>query len=183
MNLFRDWYLPDHRKTTLTDEISDVLEHTFEILTVKALEQPKVWVHLDYHSRNLMYLENRNPGIIDFQDAVYGPVTYDLMSLLRDCYIVWPLDKVEQWIDLYLNKARRSGLAIEFERLQFIEWFDWMGIQRHIKVAGIFSRLFYRDGKSKFLNDIPTVMSYLETVSRKYRELDTFHKLIFKLQE
>ena len=182
MNLFRDWYLPRHRKATLTDEISDVLEHTFDILTVKALEQPKVWVHLDYHSRNLMYLENRNPGIIDFQDAVVGPVTYDLMSLLRDCYIVWPADRVEQWIELYLEKAEISGLAIDYERMQFTEWFDWMGIQRHIKVAGIFSRLFYRDGKSKFLDDIPTVMTYLESVSRKYRELESFHKLILRLQ-
>ena len=182
MNLFRDWYLPEHRNMMLTNEISDVLEHTFDILTVKALEQPKVWVHLDYHSRNLMYLENRNPGIIDFQDAVYGPITYDLMSLLRDCYIVWPVDKVEQWIDLYLNKAEESDRAIDIERRQFIEWFDWMGIQRHIKVAGIFSRLFYRDGKSKFLDDIPTVMDYLESVSRKYRELESFHKLLLKLQ-
>ncbi len=183
MNLFRDWYLPEHKNITLTHEISDVLEHTFGILTKKALEQPKVWVHLDYHSRNLMFTGDRNPGIIDFQDAVTGPITYDLVSLLRDCYIVWPADKLHQWIQLYLNKAERSGMSIDFEPDQFIEWFDWMGIQRHIKVAGIFSRLFYRDGKRKFLDDIPTVMAYLESVSGKYRELASLHKLVLQLQK
>lgn len=183
MNLFRDWYLPEYKQIKLTHEISDVLEHSFEILTKKALEQPKVWVHLDYHSRNLMFVESRNPGIIDFQDAVKGPITYDLMSLLRDCYIVWPDDKIQQWIHQYLNKAERSGMPIDFEPNQFIEWFDWMGIQRHIKVAGIFSRLCYRDGKRKFLDDIPTVMAYLESVSGKYRELEPLHKLILKLQK
>lgn len=182
MNLFREWYLPEHKRVTLTPELSDVLDHTFEFLTAKALEQPKVWVHLDYHSRNLMHVESRNPGIIDFQDAVCGPITYDLISLLRDCYIVWPADRVRKWTDLYLNKARQSGLKIDFEHRQFAQWFDWMGIQRHIKVAGIFSRLFYRDGKSKFLDDIPTVMAYLESVSRKYRELESFHKLILRLR-
>ena len=183
MNLFKDWYLPEYKQVPLTHEISDVLEHTFNILTKKALEQPKVWVHLDYHSRNLMFVENQNPGIIDFQDAVTGPITYDLMSLLRDCYIVWPSDKIQQWIHLYLNKAEHSGVSIEFEPEQFIEWFDWMSIQRHIKVAGIFSRLNYRDGKRKFLDDIPTVMNYLESVSAKYKELNSLHNLILKLQK
>ncbi len=183
MDLFRDWYLPGYKKISLTHEISDVLEHSFDILTKKALEQPRVWVHLDYHSRNLMFVENRNPGIIDFQDAVTGPITYDLMSLLRDCYIVWPADKIQQWIRLYLNKAEQTGVSIDFEPDQFVEWFDWMGIQRHIKVAGIFSRLCYRDGKRKFLDDIPTVMAYLESVSGKYRELEPLHKLVLKLQK
>lgn len=183
MNLFKDWYLPEHKRVALTHEVSDVLEYSFDALTSKALEQPKVWVHLDYHSRNLMFVENRNPGIIDFQDAVFGPITYDLMSLLRDCYIVWPTDRLQQWIRLYLNKAEQSGMSINFEQDQFIEWFDWMGIQRHIKVAGIFSRLCYRDGKQKFLDDIPTVMAYLESVSGKYRELEPLHKLVLKLQK
>ena len=183
MNLFRDWYLPVHREVELSSEVSDVLDSTFEMLTDKALEQPRVWVHLDYHSRNLMQVEHNNPGIIDFQDAVLGPVTYDLMSLLRDCYIVWPKEKLNQWIDLYLEKSKQAGLAFDIDRDQFVEWFDWMGIQRHIKVAGIFSRLFYRDGKAKFLDDIPTVVAYLESVSRKYRQLEPFHKLILKLRD
>ncbi|MDE0309928.1 MAG: phosphotransferase [Acidiferrobacterales bacterium] len=182
MDLFRDWYLPQHKNQEITDEISDVLEHTFGILTSKALEQPRVWVHLDYHSRNLMFTDDHNPGIIDFQDAVLGPISYDLMSLLRDCYIVWPNYKLKQWIHLYLKKAEQSGMSIDFEPDQFIEWFDWMGIQRHIKVAGIFSRLCYRDGKRKFLDDIPTVMNYLESVSGKYRELEPLHKLVLRLQ-
>ena len=182
MNLFRDWYLPEHRNMTVTNKISDVLDYNFEILTNKALEQPKVWVHLDYHSRNLMYLEKGNPGILDFQDAVHGPITYDLMSLLRDCYIVWPDEKIQQWIDLYLKKASQAGLVNGIDAKQFVEWFDWMGIQRHVKVAGIFSRLFYRDGKSQYLDDIPTVMNYLESVSGKYRELDSLHKLVLKLK-
>ena len=181
MELFREWYLKYHLKKAVSPAISDVLDHTFEILRAKAAEQPKVWVHRDYHSRNLMVVQNDNPGILDFQDAVYGPVSYDLVSLLRDCYIVWDQETIDQWIHLYLNKARQAGLEFEFDRWQFIEWFDWVGIQRHIKVAGIFSRLNYRDKKSKFLEDIPTVMAYIESVAKKYPELRELHELVSKL--
>ena len=181
MELFREWYLKRHLQKAVSPAISDVLDHTFEILRAKAAEQPKVWVHRDYHSRNLMVVQNNNPGILDFQDAVYGPVSYDLVSLLRDCYIVWDQETIDQWILLYLNKARQAGLEFEFDRWQFIEWFDWIGIQRHIKVAGIFSRLNYRDKKSKFLEDIPTVMGYIESVTKKYPELRELHELVSKL--
>ena len=128
-----------------------------------------------------MVVQNNNPGILDFQDAVYGPVSYDLVSLLRDCYVVWDQEAIDQWIRLYLNKAGQAGLPFDFDHRQFIEWFDWIGIQRHIKVAGIFSRLNYRDKKSKFLEDIPTVMGYIESVSNKYPELQELHELVTKL--
>ena len=181
MELFREWYLKCHLQKAVSPAISDVLDHTFEILREKAAEQPKVWVHRDYHSRNLMVVQNNNPGILDFQDAVYGPVSYDLVSLLRDCYVVWDQETVDQWIRLYLNKARQAGVVFDFDQGQFIEWFDWIGIQRHIKVAGIFSRLNYRDKKSKFLEDIPTVMAYIESVSKKYPELQDLRELVTKL--
>lgn len=183
MELFREWYLKCHLQIATSPAISDVLDHTFEILRAKAAEQPKVWVHRDYHSRNLMVVQNNNPGILDFQDAVYGPVSYDLVSLLRDCYVVWDQETVDQWVRLYLNKARQAGVRFDFDQGQFIEWFDWIGIQRHIKVAGIFSRLNYRDKKSKFLEDIPTVMAYIESVSKKYPELQELHELVTKLSK
>ena len=163
--------------------MNSILNETFEFLICQALEQPRVWVHLDYHSRNLMLVEENNPGILDFQNAVRGPITYDLVSLLRDCYIVWPPDKVQYWLSLYLSKARSAGLPVGSDDRQFVKWFDWMGLQRHIKVVGIFSRLNYRDGKSKFLDDIPTVLDYIELVSGKYRELFSFHALIKDLRQ
>ena len=183
MELFRSWYLPEHRKLEITPEISDVLDHTFEFLRDRALEQPKVWVHLDYHSRNLMHVADNNPGIIDFQSAVLGPITYDLVSLLRDCYIVWPPERVRHWIHRYFNLAHDAGLSVEFTENEFMQWFDWMGLQRHIKVVGIFSRLNYRDHKAKFLEDIPTVMTYIEFVSRSYKELKPLHRLVTNLIE
>ena len=180
MQLFQDWYLPKHRKIPDNSEISAILHETFEILCAKALEQPTTWVHLDYHSRNLMVVDENNPGILDFQDAVVGPVTYDLVSLLRDCYIVWPPQRIRGWIQLYLQNSRLAGLPIGDDK-QFMQWFDWMGLQRHLKVAGIFSRLYYRDGKSKFLDDIPTVMRYIESVSSRYSELRPLHQLVLRL--
>ena len=181
MRLLRDWHLVEHCRFVINSEIDEILTQTFEYLCEKALEQPKVWVHLDYHSRNLMVVPENNPGILDFQSAVNGPITYDLVSLLRDCYIVWPQDRVEFWIRQYLLKARSRGVDVGVDKKQFTEWFDLMGLQRHIKVVGIFSRLNYRDGKPKFLEVIPTVLAYIESVSRNYKKLKDLHSLVTKL--
>ncbi len=181
MELFRQWYLKRHLQIEINAEINEILDQTFAMLRVKAEEQPRVWVHLDYHSRNLMVVDHDSPGVLDFQNAVYGPITYDLVSLLRDCYIVWDQEKIDRWIQNYLTKAALTQLELNFDAGQFLEWFDWMGMQRHVKVAGIFSRLNYRDDKPNYLQDIPRVMSYIETVSTRYPELGPFTNLLRQL--
>ncbi len=126
-------------------------------------------VHRDYHSRNIMWLPEQPPGIIDFQDAVQGPVSYDLLSLLRDCYIEWPDYQVQAWVDYFIEQS-----DWELDKAQFMQWFDWMGLQRHIKVAGIFARLNYRDGKSGYLKDIPLTLRYIVRQAEKYPQLEEF---------
>jgi len=181
MELFRDWYLKENLQMEVCGEINAILDDVFSLLIDKAQEQPKVWVHRDYHSRNLMVLNEGNPGILDFQDAVYGPITYDLVSLLRDCYIVWDSETIECWLKRYMGRAQNSGLRIDCDETRFREWFDWMGLQRHIKVAGIFSRLNFRDGKSQYLADITRVMGYLQSVSKQYSKLRPLHELVVQL--
>lgn len=183
MELFRQWYLGVHRAKDRQDGDDRILERAFKLLERKALEQPSVWVHLDYHSRNLMLLEKDSPGILDFQDARHGPITYDLVSLLRDCYIEWPQERVAAWVGKYLDKAGQAGLPVGDDVDRFIEWFDWMGLQRHLKVAGIFSRLNYRDGKPGYMDDIPLVLSYIHSISAKYERLRSLHGLIERLIE
>jgi aminoglycoside/choline kinase family phosphotransferase len=182
MALFREWYADKHFSYPLQPEQLDIIENTFAILCESALEQPQVWVHRDYHSRNLMVTASNNPGILDFQDAVTGPITYDLVSLLRDCYIEWPPSQVREWALGYQNLAIQSGLLLSDDEDQFIEWFDYMGVQRHIKVLGIFARLYHRDGKSDYLNDLPLVWKYAMTVCRNYPDLQPFAELLQELQ-
>jgi aminoglycoside/choline kinase family phosphotransferase len=143
------------------------------LLVNSALEQPVTCVHRDYHSRNLMVLSEDSPGVIDFQDAVIGPVTYDLVSLLRDCYITWPDEQVGQWMTGYYGRLLQAGL-ISCDEAQFKRWFDLMGMQRHLKAIGIFSRLHLRDGKSGYLNDIPRTLNYVIQVCGNYPELAEF---------
>jgi aminoglycoside/choline kinase family phosphotransferase len=167
MRLFPEWFLDKH----LSIYAPDFLTETFKLLTDSALEQPQVFVHRDYHSRNLMHTSENSPGIIDFQDAVIGPITYDLVSLLRDCYIEWPDDKLANWVKYYYlsaikNKILNNTISLE----KFTQWFDWMGLQRHIKVLGIFARLNYRDGKSNYMNDLPLTLKYVRKISAKYSE-------------
>ncbi len=176
MSLFRDWFLIEHLKLELTSQDERILKETFTLLRESALGQIQVPVHRDYHSRNLMILDDKSMGIIDFQDAVMGPITYDLVSLLRDCYIQWPVEKVEEWVAVYLSKAKKAGLIGAISSGQFLLWFDWMGMQRHIKVAGIFARLSIRDGKSAYLDDIPLTVNYLYQVSGQYAALQEFHE-------
>lgn len=179
MALFPDWYLTKHLGMELSASDRRILDETFELLRDTALGQPQVPVHRDYHSRNLMLVDQQGQsqlGVIDFQDAVMGPFTYDLVSLLKDCYIQWPSEKVEQWAQLYFQKAHDAGIAGGQSPEQLMLWFDWMGLQRHIKVAGIFARLNYRDGKAGYLNDIPLTMTYIEQVAGKYQGLSVFHQ-------
>ena len=159
----------------LTAQDERILSETFEMLRECALGQVQVPVHRDYHSRNIMVLKDNSLGIIDFQDAVLGPITYDLVSLLKDCYISWPAEQVQAWVKQYFTMAKKAGLIGPISEQQFILWFDWMGLQRHLKVAGIFARLSIRDGKHDYLNDIPLTLQYIMSTAREYDALAEFH--------
>lgn len=180
MDLFESWYLNRHLNTDLNNEQKSNLEKVFALLIDNALEQPQVFVHRDYHSRNLMLIDKGNaednPGVIDYQDAVIGPVTYDLVSLFKDCYIEWPREKVESWLDEYLHESEHN-----FDRQQFIRWFDFMGVQRHLKVLGIFARLNYRDGKQQYLNDLPLTLKYVVDACALYDELEPLSHILKQL--
>jgi aminoglycoside/choline kinase family phosphotransferase len=177
MALFGDWYLGRHLGLALKPNEQAVLEQSFALLVENALEQPQVSVHRDYHSRNLM-VSAHNPGILDFQDAVFGPVTYDLVSLLRDCYIAWPRGQVEQWLLGYHDIAVDHGILRGRQEERFLRWFDLMGVQRHLKASGIFARLNHRDGKPGYLDDIPRTLAYVAEVSARYPELQPFLHLL-----
>ena len=181
MALFHEWYLGRQLSLKLKDKQRKVLDLTYEILLISAMEQPAVWVHRDYHSRNLMVVEENNPGILDFQDAVVGPATYDLVSLLRDCYIRWPRKKVHSWVEKYYLRLVENGVINHVDISQFMRWFDLMGIQRHLKAIGIFSRLNIRDGKPGYLQDIPRTLSYVKEVSEFYPELSGFNRLLHEV--
>ncbi|MES9860796.1 MAG: phosphotransferase [Candidatus Thiodiazotropha sp. LLP2] len=171
MGLFRDWLIERHLKLTLSYEECQLLERTFNELAENALQQPQVCVHRDYHSRNLMITKSHNPGVIDFQDAVVGPVTYDLASLLRDCYIEWSEEQVEAWVKGYFELACQSGVLSQEHEDQFLTWFDLMGIQRHLKASGIFARLYQRDGKPGYLQDIPRTLNYIVNVADRHESM------------
>jgi len=183
MDLFREWFLIRHLAVEITPAVSAVLDETFALLTSNALEQPVVCVHRDYHSRNLMHCEKNNPGILDFQDAVTGPVSYDLVSLLRDCYIAWPRQRIENWVLGYHALAVQSGILQHQDEQTFLRWFDLMGVQRHLKVLGIFARLNYRDGKAAYLDDLPLVLAYVIDVCQRYPELAGLQGLITQYVE
>jgi aminoglycoside/choline kinase family phosphotransferase len=178
MYLFRDWLLDRHLGIDLQPQDRDMLEQVFSLLSASAREQPQVPVHRDYHSRNLMVTMENNPGILDFQDAVMGPVTYDLVSLLRDCYIAWPRQQVEAWVRDYHELALQSGILREKNEAEFLRWFDLMGVQRHLKAAGIFARLYHRDQKPAYLQDIPRTVNYIIEVSSRYPELQDLHRFL-----
>jgi hypothetical protein len=146
------------------------------------MAQPQVFVHRDYHSRNLMVLPDGNPGILDFQDAVYGPITYDLVSLLRDAYIQWDEALVLDWVIRYWERARRIGLPVNPDIDSFYRDFEFMGLQRHLKVLGIFARLNYRDGKDAYLRDLPLVMEYTRKAAHRYKELSPLVRLLDALE-
>ncbi len=170
MDLMPQWFLKTHLGLSEHEIPYDLINNTFNALVDSALEQPSVFVHRDYHSRNLMLTPKYNPGVIDYQDAVLGPATYDLVSLLRDCYIVWPQQQVEWWVDCYRKEAILQGVIPPIDQPTFMQWFDLMGVQRHIKVLGIFARLYHRDGKEAYLQDLPLVLSYVLKIGARHSE-------------
>lgn len=174
MNVFCEWFVPQLLGYEPNLAELKMLDRWFTQLEDVALEQPQVFVHRDYHSRNLVYREDGPPGVIDFQDAVVGPITYDLVSLLRDCYIRWPEVRVRRWAVSYANIAMECGLLPQVSEERFLRWFDWMGLQRHIKVLGVFARLSLRDHKHGYLNDLPLVIRYTLEVARRYEEAAEF---------
>jgi aminoglycoside/choline kinase family phosphotransferase len=176
--LMPEWFLGRHLSVGLSDVESRMIARTFEFLVVEALAQPTVFVHRDFHSRNLMVVADRNPGIIDFQDALRGPVGYDLVSLLKDCYISWPRERVVRWVSGYRALLRSKGDAGAWlsgaDDTEFLRWFDLIGMQRHVKVLGVFARLWYRDGKAGYLRDLPLTLEYVRDTCTRYPELGEF---------
>jgi N-acetylmuramate 1-kinase len=182
MQLFPDWYVAKHLKFELNAEQQTALNHTFELLNKNILAQGQVYVHRDYHSRNLMITSENNPGVLDFQDAVYGAITYDLVSLLKDAYIQWDEEQIIDWAVRYWEKARKAGLPVSTDFSEFYRDFEWMGAQRHIKILGIFARLCHRDGKDGYLKDMPLVLHYLRKVCERYVELRPMLRLLDALE-
>lgn len=181
LQLFPEWYAGKHVQTELSHSQLDVLERTFSLIVLNNLAQPQVYVHRDYHSRNLMQ-SDPNPGVLDFQDAVYGPITYDLASLLKDAYIRWDEERVLDWCIRYWERARKAGLPVHSDFHDFYRDFEWMGVQRHIKVLGIFARLCHRDGKEGYLKDMPLVMTYLRKACERYSGLGPLLRLLDELE-
>ncbi|MBS0335497.1 MAG: phosphotransferase [Proteobacteria bacterium] len=182
LGLFPDWYLARHLALEPAHKDAQLLAEAFDRIVANNLAQPQVYVHRDYHSRNLMVCKPL-PGVIDFQDAVHGPITYDLVSLLKDAYVRWDEARVIDWCVRYWEKARTAGLPVHGDFADFYRDFEWMGVQRHLKVAGIFARLAHRDGKERYLSDIPLVLDYLQRACARYRELGPLADLLDRLHE
>jgi len=169
--LMPEWFLERHLALELTDEERGMIAAAWEFLIGEALSQPEVFVHRDFHSRNLMVVGERNPGVLDFQDALRGPIGYDLVSLLKDCYVSWPRERVLEWVSGYRALLQSRGGRVGAGPAQFLRWFDLIGAQRHIKVLGIFARLWYRDGKPGYLPDLELTLDYVRETCRLYPEL------------
>ncbi len=190
LDLFPEWYVAKHLGAALSEKQRAALEGVFRRILDNNLAQPRVYVHRDYHSRNLMYVESlprdfpgaasivANPGVLDFQDAVYGPITYDLASLFKDAYITWDEGLVMDWLIRYWEKARKAGLPVRADFGDFYRDYEWMGVQRHIKVLGIFARLCHRDGKDGYLKDMPLVFEYLYRACTRYADLKPLQMLL-----
>jgi aminoglycoside/choline kinase family phosphotransferase len=183
MSLFPEWYVGKHLGITMTDQQTAQLDKVFEAICANVLAQQQVYMHRDFHSRNLMFLEQGNPGVLDFQDAVYGPVTYDLASLLRDAYIQWDEELVLDWVVRYWQSAKQLGLPVNPDIDAFYRDFEFMGMQRHLKILGIFCRLNYRDGKAIYMGDLPTVLDYVRKTANRYRELKPLLRLLDSFEE
>ncbi len=181
LDLFPDWFLAKHHQWVLNDTERAALEAVFERILAINLAEPKVFVHRDYHSRNLM-VTAPNPGVIDFQDAVYGPISYDMVSLLKDAYIEWDEEVALDWLVRYWEKAKAAGLPVRADFAEFHRDYEWMGVQRHIKVLGIFARLYHRDGKDGYLKDMPLVAHYLRKACERYAELSPLRRMLDKVE-
>ncbi len=180
MQLFTDWFIGKHLNYALDEHEIRLIEQVQDMLVVNATSQPQAFVHRDYHSRNLM-CHDLQAAVIDFQDAVWGPITYDLVSLFKDCYISWPEEQVVTWVDQF-RKQYNDKHDSDHDMATFLRWFDWMGAQRHMKAIGIFCRLNYRDGKKQYLYDIPRTMKHLQMTCLNYPELAEFNQLLDRLQ-
>ena len=194
--LYPQWYLARHKGIELSAQQQLVMRRAFDLILQNNLAQPAVYVHRDYHSRNLMVIEEQgtpgssrppgspgNPGILDFQDAVHGPITYDLVSLFKDAYIRWDEQDVLDWVIRYWEMARAAGLPVRSDFADFYRDFEWMGLQRHIKVLGIFARLWHRDGKENYLKDMPLVLDHMLEVLARYVDLAPFARLVQEIEE
>ena len=184
LRLFPDWYLKFHKSYEMNDSENTILHSTFDLLIRNIRSHTEVFVHRDFHSRNLMFCDGeheKNPGILDFQDAVKGSIVYDVVSLFKDAYITWEEEQVIDWLIRYWELAKKSGFKVQKDFAEFYRDFEWMGVQRHLKVLGIFSRLNYRDHKTNYLNDLPAVENYLRRACERYRELHPLLKMINKL--
>jgi aminoglycoside/choline kinase family phosphotransferase len=180
MELLPEWFLGRHLGLSVGGDERGMLDRLFEALVQAALSQPSAFVHRDYHSRNLLVTTDNNPGILDFQDAVFGPVTYDAVSLLKDCYIAWPPERVRGWLLAYREQLILAGIPLGDDAAEFVRWFDLMGLQRHIKVLGIFARLYYRDAKPGYLKDLPRVLDYTRATAAAYPETAEFAQFVAK---
>lgn len=181
LSLFPDWYVAKHLNISLTEKQQAVLDEMFSLIVRNNLSQASVFVHRDYMPRNLM-MSTPNPGVLDFQDAVYGPISYDVASLFRDAFISWPEARMLDWVVRYWQRARQAGLPVPEDFAQFYRDVEWMGLQRHLKVLGIFARINYRDGKPKYLADTPRFIQYVRQVGERYDELRPLMKLFDQLE-
>jgi aminoglycoside/choline kinase family phosphotransferase len=184
LSLFPDWYLKLHKSYEMNDSEKNILGLTFDLLIKNINSHTQVFVHRDFHSRNLMFCNGdlgENPGILDFQDAVKGSIVYDLVSLFKDAYIVWNEEEIMDWLIRYWEKAKQNKLKVQDDFAEFYRDFEWMGVQRHLKVLGIFARLNYRDHKANYLSDLPAVENYLRRACERYKDLHPLLKLMNKL--
>ncbi len=177
VDLFPEWYIGRHLGITLSSDQREGLERVFALIIASNLAQAKVYVHRDYMPRNLM-VSDPNPGILDFQDAVYGPIAYDVLSLFKDAFLSWDEARVLDWTIRYWEKARRAGLPVPEDFADFYRDFEWMGLQRHLKVAGIFARLHHRDGKSGYLEDVPRFLGYIRAACERYDVMKPLLRLL-----
>lgn len=187
LNIFTEWLLAKHLNLSLTEQEKESLEQCFNVLVNNILEQPKVTMHRDFHCRNLMLLpesatnahdKSNKLGVIDFQDAVNGPITYDVVSLLRDCYVKWPQQSIDKLFGYFCDLMRVNEEYSEITPDEWKRWFDLTGIQRHVKASGIFARLYHRDDKSGYLKDVPLTLSYIVDITRLYPELKALHDIV-----
>ena len=184
LDLFPEWFLARHHGIALDADDRKAIDEVFGRIIATNLAEPKVYVHRDFHSRNLMRIDGAgNPGIIDFQDAVYGPISYDMVSLLKDAYVEWDEDIALDWLIRYWEQARRAGLPVAGDFGEFYRSYEWMGVQRHVKVLGIFARLWHRDGKDGYLKDLPLVARYLRKACERYAELSPLRHLLDRVED
>ena len=181
LDLFPEWYVGRHRGHVLTPAQREVLETVFRRILDNNLAQPRVFVHRDFMPRNLL-VSAPNPGIIDFQDAVFGPIGYDIASLFRDAYVSWDEERILDWTIRYWERARKAGLPVRADFAEFWRDVEWMGLQRHLKVLGIFARIHYRDGKPGYLEDTPRFLGYVRHAAARYRELEPLGRLLDEVE-